>query len=180
VMVLGAGAVGLSAVMAAAYIAEAKTIIVVDLHDARLQIGLSVGATHSVNGASGDFDNDIRKICPAGVDYVIDTTGYVPLVERSVNLLAIQGTLGLVAVYPLQAKFSFDLTMFMATGKKIRGVMEGDSDIKTFIPQLLEHYQQGRFPVDKIIRYYDFADINQAIEDSERGDAIKAIVRMPG
>jgi aryl-alcohol dehydrogenase len=97
-----------------------------------------------------------------------------------VNLLAIQGTLGLVAVYPLQAKFSFDLTMFMATGKKIRGVMEGDSDIKTFIPQLLEHYQQGRFPVDKIIRYYDFADINQAIEDSERGDAIKAIVRMPG
>lgn len=179
VMVLGAGAVGLSAVMAAAHIAEASTVIIVDLNEARLKVGVTVGATHSINGASPNFENDIKGICAAGVDYVIDTTGHVPLVERCVNLLATQGTLGLVAVYPLHVKFSFDVTMFMTTGKKIQGVMEGDSDIKTFIPQLLAHYQQGRFPVDKIIRYYDFADINQAIEDSEHGDTIKAIVRMP-
>lgn len=179
VMVLGAGAVGLAAVMAAALIAEASTVIVVDLNDARLSTALSLGATHTVNGAANDFEGEIKKICATGVDYVIDTTGHVPLVERCVNLLAVQGALGLVAVYPLQAKFSFDVAGFMATGKKIQGVMEGDSDIKTFIPQLLEFYRQGRFPVEKIIRYYDFADINEAIEASERGDAIKAIVRMP-
>lgn len=179
VMVLGAGAVGLSAVMAAALIAEASTVIVVDLNDGRLNTALSLGATHIVNGAANDFEGEIKRICTTGVDYVIDTTGHVPLVERCLSLLAAQGTLGLVAAYPHKAKFSFDASAFMSAGKKIQGVMEGDSDIKTFIPQLLEFYRQGRFPVDKIIRYYEFADINEAIEASERGDAIKAVVRMP-
>ncbi len=179
VMVLGAGAVGLSAVMAAAHIAAAETVIAVDIHDSRLELARSVGATHSVHGASNEFDSEIKSICPAGVDYIIDTTAYLPLVERCVNLLVSQGTLALVAGYALNAKMSFDASMFMTSGKKIQGVMEGDSDIKEFIPRLLEYYKQGKFPVDRIIKYYDFVDINQAIEDAECGATIKAIIKMP-
>jgi aryl-alcohol dehydrogenase len=179
VMVLGAGAVGLSAVMAAAHIASAATVIAVDLHDTRLNLAMSVGASHKINGGAEHLEELVKAICPAGVDYIIDTTAYVPLAQRCVNLLASQGTMALVAAYPLDVKFNFDVSMFMATGRKIQGVMEGDSDIKEFIPRLLEHYKQGRFPVDRIIKYYDFADINQAIKDSERGTTIKAIIKMP-
>ncbi len=178
-LVLGAGAVGLSAVMAAAHIAEASCVIVADLNDARLAIAKSVGATHTINGAAADFVGEIKAICPAGVNFVIDTTGHVPLVEKCVPLLAARGVLGLVAAYPLNVKFGFDVSQVMTTGKRIQGIMEGDSDIKTFIPTLLAHYKAGRFPVDKLIRYYDFADINLAIEASESGDVIKAVVRMP-
>ncbi len=178
VMVLGAGAVGMSAIMAAAHIAEAATVIAVDIKDARLELATAVGATHILNGAVDDFDAAVREICPQGVDYIIDTTGIVAVIEPCVALLAAQGVLGLVAAYEPGATFTFDLLSVMTGGRRIQGVMEGDTDIKTFIPALLEHYKQGRFPVDKIVRYYDFEEINTAIADSESGDTIKAIVKM--
>ncbi len=179
VMVLGAGAVGLAAVMAAAYIAEAATVIAVDLHDSRLETALSVGATQVLNGGRDDFIEAVMGTCPKGVDYIIDTTGYLPLVESCVALLASQGTLGLVASYAPGASLNVDVLGIFLGGKKIQGIMEGNSDVQTFIPALLEHYQQGRFPVDKLVRYYDWQDINTAIADSETGETIKAIVKMP-
>lgn len=45
----GAGAVGMAAVFAAAYVGI-KTIVIVDLLDSRLELAKSLGATHSING----------------------------------------------------------------------------------------------------------------------------------
>jgi hypothetical protein len=58
----------------------------------------------------------------------------------------------------------------------ITGVVEGDSDPDTFIPQLVQLHADGRFPYDKFIRTYPFDDINQAVEDAESGAATKAIL----
>jgi aryl-alcohol dehydrogenase len=38
---------------------------------------------------------------------------------------------------------------------------------------------QGRFPFDKLIEAYDFKQIQQAVEASERGKVVKAVLRMP-
>ena len=178
-MVLGAGAVGLTAVMAAAGIARASTVISVDLKPSRLEIARAVGASDTIDGSTESFEQEVKAACPNGVDYIIDTTGHLPFAQRCVDLLAAQGTLGLVASYPLGARFSFDAGSLMASGRRIQGVMEGDTDIRHFIPQLLGHYRQGLFPVDRIVRFYDFHDINRAIEAAERGEVIKAVVKMP-
>ena len=45
-----------------------------------------------------------------------------------------------------------------------------------FIPRMIELYRQGRFPFDKLVKTYRFDQINQAVEDSERGRTIKAVV----
>ncbi len=66
----------------------------------------------------------------------------------------------------------------MAEGKTLMGVIEGAAQPKVFIPQMIEYYRQGRFPVDKIMSFYSFKDINQAYEDSNNGKCIKAVVRM--
>lgn len=66
----------------------------------------------------------------------------------------------------------------MAEGKTFKGVIEGAAVPKVFIPQMIEYYRQGRFPVDKIMKFYDFEVINQAYEDSASGKCIKAVVRM--
>nr|MCH1932775.1 NAD(P)-dependent alcohol dehydrogenase [Shewanella shenzhenensis] len=63
-------------------------------------------------------------------------------------------------------------------GKTIRGIVEGDSNPKQFIPMLVELYQQGRFPFDKLVKFYDFEQINQAAADSEKGITLKPIVRI--
>ncbi len=179
VAVLGAGAVGLAAVAAAALIAGAGTVIAVDIHASRLQVAAEVGATHTLNGADSDLAEQLMAICPGGVDYVLDTTGKTSFVSQWVPLLAMRGTLGLVASYPMAEDLAFNAVTFMISGKKVQGIMEGDSDIQGFIPQLMAHHTAGRFPVDKLVRYYDFDDINAAVAAAERGETIKAILRMP-
>ena len=47
-----------------------------------------------------------------------------------------------------------------------------------FIPLLIELNRQGRFPFEKLIAFYPFERINEAIADSESGRAIKPVVRF--
>jgi aryl-alcohol dehydrogenase len=63
-------------------------------------------------------------------------------------------------------------------GRKVRGIVEGDSAPDIFIPQLIELQKQGRFPYDRMLKFYDMENINQAIADSESGAAVKPVVRM--
>jgi aryl-alcohol dehydrogenase len=76
-------------------------------------------------------------------------------------------------------EISLDVVHMMTGGRQLRGTVEGDSSPDVLIPQLLTLHAQGRFPFDRMITFYDFADINQAIEDTERGACIKAVLRMP-
>jgi aryl-alcohol dehydrogenase len=63
-------------------------------------------------------------------------------------------------------------------GKTIFGVREGDSSPKTFIPHLVELHLAGRLPFDRLVTFYDFADINQAAADSLSGAVVKPIIRI--
>jgi aryl-alcohol dehydrogenase len=72
----------------------------------------------------------------------------------------------------------FDVNGVMIPGKKIVGIVQGDVISQTFIPTLIEFYKQGRFPFDRLIKHYDFADINTAVEDSESGRTIKPVLRI--
>ena len=47
------------------------------------------------------------------------------------------------------------------------------------IPKLVDFYEQGLFPFDKLIKYYDLEEINDAIAETESGKVLKAVVRMP-
>jgi Zn-dependent alcohol dehydrogenase len=49
---------------------------------------------------------------------------------------------------------------------------------RELVPHLIELYKQGRFPVDKIVGNYRFAEIQRAIADMETGRVIKPILRM--
>jgi aryl-alcohol dehydrogenase len=66
----------------------------------------------------------------------------------------------------------------MIPGKTIRGILQGESVPKIFIPRLVELHRQGRFPFDKLVKFYALDDIKQAAEDSETGGTIKPIVRL--
>ena len=73
---------------------------------------------------------------------------------------------------------SFDVNGVMTVGKRIIGIIEGDSVPDLFIPSPFELYTQGRFPFDKLEKSYTFDQINQVAEDSEKGITIKPIVRL--
>ena len=88
------------------------------------------------------------------------------------------GTIGVVGAPALGVEAKFDVNDVLLGGKSIRGIVEGDSTPKTFIPQLVDLYLQGRFAFDKLVKFYNFEDINQAAEDSEKGITLKPVVRI--
>jgi aryl-alcohol dehydrogenase len=66
----------------------------------------------------------------------------------------------------------------MTAGRSIRGISEGDSVPAVFVPTLIKLHEQGKFPFDKLVTYFPFGKINEALEAAERGAVIKPILRM--
>lgn len=79
---------------------------------------------------------------------------------------------------PNGTEVSLDVNYILNGGRSIRGIVEGDSIPKEFIPELLELYQNGEFPFDEFVTFYDFENINEAVADVEEGDCIKPILLM--
>jgi aryl-alcohol dehydrogenase len=61
-------------------------------------------------------------------------------------------------------------------GRKLRGSMGGHINPTVFIPRLLDLHGQGRFPVEKLVKNYPFAQVNEAIADSLSGQTIKPVL----
>lgn len=68
---------------------------------------------------------------------------------------------------------------FLQDGRIPRGVVQGESVPKEFIPRLVDLIMDNKFPIQKMIKFYDFADINLAAQESSSGVAIKPVLRMP-
>jgi aryl-alcohol dehydrogenase len=140
----------------------------------------ALGATHIVDDGAGDVAERIVKITGAGVNFSVDCTGVPKAIATAIACLAPRGVCGLVGASPLGATVPVDLTHMLAGGRVFRGVVEGEATPEVFIPTLIELYLQGRFPFDKLLAFYPFDRINDAIRDSEAGKVIKAVVRMGG
>jgi aryl-alcohol dehydrogenase len=173
----GAGAVGLSAVMAAR-VAGATKIIAADVNPARLQLALELGATHVVNSKDTDPVAEVRRITGGGADFALECSGRGAVLRQAIDCLGIFGVCGIVGATKQGTEVAFNVNDVMIPGRRIMGIVQGDVVAKTFIPVLIDLYQQGRFPFDRLVRFYDFDQINEAVEDSERGVTIKPILRI--
>ncbi|WP_248767283.1 MULTISPECIES: NAD(P)-dependent alcohol dehydrogenase [unclassified Pseudomonas] len=173
----GSGAVGLSAVLGAR-VAGATTIIAVDVVPSRLSLAIELGATHVVNSKEEDAVLAVREITGGGVDFALESTGITSVLRQSVDALGGLGCVGVVGASHLGTLASFDVNDLLIHGKSIRGICEGDSVPQKFIPDLVNLYLQGRFPFDKMVKFYEFEQINEAAADSERGDTLKPILRI--
>lgn len=172
-VIFGTGAVGLSAIMAAK-LTGAERIIAVDIFDQRLSLAKELGATDVVNSKTVDAEAAIREILPSGADYTLDTTGVSPVVLNALHVLKPGGE---CAVVGMGRELTFNLQNdLMAEGKKISGVIEGDAIPQLFIPKLVSFYKQGRFPFDKLIKFYDFDQINDGFAASKDGSVLKPVV----
>lgn len=173
-VVFGAGSVGLSSVMAAK-INGAHPIIAVDKNPARLETAKSLGATHTIV-ATDDTLETLMSITQYGVNYALDTTGIPAVIRIAVESLAPRGTCGILGASGPDAEICLNETHFMSGGRHLIGIVEGESQPDTFIPYLIELNEKGEFPFEQLISYYDYKDINQAINDIETGKAIKPIL----
>jgi aryl-alcohol dehydrogenase len=165
----------MSAVLAAV-VCGCTTIIAVDIIPERLEKARELGATHTINANDTDPVQTIRDITGGGVEYSLECIGNPNVLRQAVDVLPRCGVCGLLGVVPPGTEVSLDMDLLM-NGRTVRGVLAGDSNSDVFIPRLIELYRQGRFPFDKLITFYPFDEINQAVEDMEKGRVIKPVLR---
>jgi aryl-alcohol dehydrogenase len=176
IAILGTGAVGLSAVMAAR-VAGANPIIGVDLVPKRLALASELGATHTIDARKEDIRKRIAEITGSGVDYVLEITAQPEMLKLAVDVLAPCGTAGQIGGGVPGAEASISMGRLLL-GRTVRGIIQGDSIPRIFIPKLIDMYRRGKFPFDRLVRFYDFKDINQAVADAASGETIKPILRV--
>ena len=177
ILVAGAGTVGMAAIMAAK-IAGAHPIVAIDINEARLALALELGATHAFHGGDDAIER-VRALCTAGVAYALDTTGIAVLIQDLFGLLAPKGKLGIVGASDPQEMLRFNESQFMGGGRTVMGILGGDSNLAEFLIELLRHHAAGRFPFERLVRYFDFDQIDAAIHASETGAVVKPVLVMP-
>jgi aryl-alcohol dehydrogenase len=172
IAVFGTGCVGLSAVMAAR-IAGCDPIIAVDRVLPRLELAVGLGATHSIGSGKGGIVKIIKNIC-GGVDYAFDTSGDSSLLDairKSLNPGASACGVGIGGVLTLSERERQESKSWATTNT-------GFSVPPLFIPKLLEYYKAGKFPLEKMLRFYRFGEINEAFAASREWAAVKPVVLM--
>lgn len=180
IAVFGAGGIGLNVVQAAAMV-SAWPIIAVDLHDHRLELARSLGATHTINSTSADAEAQIRSILggPGGVDVAIDNTGNIRVIEMAYRLTGSRGRTVLVGVPPKDSAAAL-YTLPLHFEKTITGSHGGECQPEFDIPNYVRLYRAGKLRLESLIgARYRLSEINRALDDLRGGVlAGRAIVRI--
>jgi aryl-alcohol dehydrogenase len=175
VSIFGTGAVGLAAVMAAVA-SGADEIVAVDRVAHRLRLAAELGATHVIDTTGRDLADvsaEVVKVTGGGADVALDTTTSPAVIRAAVLSLATFGTCGFVSG---SGDLALPPTALQLGGRAVRGIMGGDINPTVFLPRLLDLHARGRFPFDKLVRNYPFAEVNTAIADSLSGQTIKPVL----
>ncbi|TMJ61835.1 MAG: zinc-binding dehydrogenase, partial [Alphaproteobacteria bacterium] len=177
IAVYGVGGVGLAGLMAAR-IAGCDPIIAVDRLPARLALARSLGATHTLESKGTETLREIRTITGGGTHFALETSAVPEVFRLAVDALRGLGICVLVGSARAGTEVTFEMP-WLQGGRTVRGVIQGDSHPRDFIPRLVDLFMEGRFPLDRLVTRYALADINRAAADAASGATIKPVLTLP-
>ncbi|MFD7699244.1 NAD(P)-dependent alcohol dehydrogenase [Streptomyces caelestis] len=170
-VVLGAGGVGLSALMAAVA-AGCDPVVAVDPVASRRALATALGAKAAL--APGDtLVAALRDLTGGGAHHVVETTGRPEMARRAVGALRPRGELALLG---LGGEVTFDVRGLLAKGVRVHGVIEGDSDPGRFVPELIGLHRRGLFPLERLVTAFPFEDIAEAVAALGDGGVVKPVL----
>ena len=106
VAIVGAGPVGLAALLAVQFFSPAA-VIVVDLDDFRLALAQRLGATHIINNADGQAVAKIMELTNGrGVDAAIEAVGHPLTCKLVQEIIGVGGTIANIGVYSQSAELN--------------------------------------------------------------------------
>lgn len=176
IAVFGCGTVGLSAIIASK-LADCSTIIAVDVNDSKLEYAKKFGATHVINSSKVDVLEAIRSIEPKGVHYSIESTGIPTVLSQTIDCLRIPGKAALLSAVKYGTKVEIPYKAIQSE-RTIIGTVMGSVNPKVFITRLIKLFEENKLPLEEMITFYPFEQINKAINDIESGLAIKAVLKL--
>ena len=180
VAVFGCGGVGLS-VIQGALIAGANPIIAIDLLDSKLEAARRLGATHAINGKSGDAPARIRDLTAGqGADYAFEAIGNPDVVSQAYDSVRRGGKVIVIGVANMMAQISVPHLTLVLQEKAVLGSCYGSARPQLDMPRLLRLYKAGRLKLDEMVtRTYKLSQVNQAFDDLRNGVNLRGVVVFP-
>jgi S-(hydroxymethyl)glutathione dehydrogenase / alcohol dehydrogenase len=176
VMVVGCGAVGLSAVQGAR-LAGAPKIIAVDLDDAKLALARKMGATSTINAGKDDVVAMAKKETSGrGVDCVIEAAGSAAAFRLTTESVRPGGEVVWLGKIDVEKDVAFRWGSLMQE-KRIRRSSYGDTRPARDFPLLARAYLEGRLMLDELITQRIKLDaINDGFAALRDGKAIRSVI----
>src|SRR5215472_14757415 len=176
VLVVGAGGVGLCAIMGAV-LAGAARIIAADLNPAKLELATSLGATEVVDSSCDDLVDAVRELTGAGVDYAFEVIGLAATVEQAIRAVRVGGTAVAVGIVPTGMTAQVNVQQLVMQEKTLKGSIYGSTRPHVDFPRLCELYRRGRLPLDRLLtRQWALGEINEAYDALLAGTVARSVV----
>lgn len=159
VAIVGAGPIGLAALLTAQFHSPSQ-IILVDLDDNRLAVGQRFGATDTINSANGGAAEQVMKLTDGrGVDTAIEAVGIPATFELCQAIVAPGGTIANVGVHGVKVDLHLErlwshnvtITTRLVDTVTIPMLLKTVQSRRIDAGQLITH----RFRLDQILEAYE-------------------------
>lgn len=174
-VVIGCGAVGLSAVQGAR-MAGASRIIAIDVDPRKLDLARSLGATDAI-AAEGDPIAAIGELTQGrGADCVFEAAGNEAAFRLSVEAARPGGQIVWLGKTNIDAEVAFRWGALMGEKRILRSSYGGARPQRDF-PMLARAYLDGVLKLDELVsRRIKLDEINEGFAALKRGDVVRAVV----
>lgn len=180
IMIVGCGGVGLNLIQGAK-LASAYPIIGVDVSEEKGKKTFDNGANIFINIKTQDISEELIKNGVDKVDVIIDTTGRVSAISKTLPFLSNTGRYILVG----QPKPGESLEipnanfLFGGQGRLIRATQGGKTSPNQDIPRYIKLHKAGLIDLNKIITHrFKLDNINDAIILLKSGEAGRIIIEI--
>jgi Zn-dependent alcohol dehydrogenase len=176
-LVIGAGGVGLAAVMGAVLVG-ADPVIVVDVDPAKLELAASVGAGHVLDAREGDVVQRVLDLTDGvGVPWALDAVGSPETMRQSLAALAPEGTVVAVGLSRSDATVAVPINDLVQRQKRVVGSLYGSSNPRLDLPRIFRLYASGRLPLDRLVgARRPLSEVNEAFADLRTGGVGRTIL----
>jgi len=174
--VIGLGGVGLCALLGAV-VSGARDIVAVDLHDSKLAIARSLGATITVNARDPDAVAKVKEATQGGVDFAFEMAGVIQAMEMSYRMTRRGGTTVTASLPHPQHNWPLQQVSLVAEERTVKGSYIGSCVPARDVPRYIGLYMAGKLPVDKLMgERMKLDDINAAFDRLDAGESMRDLV----
>ena len=111
-----------------------------------------------------------------GATITFDTTGVKALILKGIEFTRNLGKFIQVGSTPLDMTLDLPTFEFMVSGRQYIGAVEGDATPFRYVPQMIQWYREGKFPIDRLVKYFSADDFETALKEMHNGETIKPVL----
>jgi alcohol dehydrogenase len=176
VAVVGLGGVGLNALLGA-LVAGASQVVAIDVHDEKLALARTLGATHTVNARDEDAMARVRSLTGGGVDFGFEMAGSVQAMELAYRVTRRGGTTVTAGLPHPDARWALQHVNLTAEERTIKGSYVGSCVPSRDMPRYIDLYRRGMLPVNKLMSaHIGLEQINEGFDALAEARTVRQVV----